>query len=202
MENILKKEDRRVVRTKRSIRSAFAELLSEKDYNDITVTDIAERADINRKTFYNYYRGVHQVLDEIESELAQTIEEEIKKLDLRRGRQDPGSLYKFLTEVLGRDREFYDALLNVGENRNLLGKVSELLHRTVSDRIRSQYQGPRWQIDFMAEYAVAGLLAVFRNWFLTGREIPEDEVAAFLGVLGMDGFNGWLDGLDESGVTP
>ena len=46
MENILKKEDRRVVRTKRSIRSAFAELLSEKDYNDITVTDIAERADI------------------------------------------------------------------------------------------------------------------------------------------------------------
>ena len=202
MENTGKKIDRRVLKTKKAIRIAFTRMLAEKDIESITVKELSERADINRKTFYNYYRGVHQVLDEIESELAQTIEEEIKKLDLRRGRQDPGSLYKFLTEVLGRDREFYDALLNVGENRNLLGKVSELLHRTVSDRIRSQYQGPRWQIDFMAEYAVAGLLAVFRNWFLTGREIPEDEVAAFLGVLGMDGFNGWLDGLDESGVTP
>ncbi len=202
MENTGKKIDRRVLKTKKAIRIAFTRMLAEKDIESITVKELSERADINRKTFYNYYRGVHQVLDEIESELAQTIEEEIKKLDLRRGRQDPGSLYKFLTEVLGKDREFYDALLNVGENRNLLGKVSELLHRTVSDRIRSQYQGPSWQIDFMAEYAVAGLLAVFRNWFLTGREIPEDEMAAFLGVLGMDGFNGWLDGLDESGVTP
>ncbi|MBQ2217359.1 MAG: TetR/AcrR family transcriptional regulator, partial [Firmicutes bacterium] len=65
---VQKKEDRRVVRTKKAIRSAFAELLSEKDYNDITVTDIAERADINRKTFYNYYRNTEDLVKEIECE--------------------------------------------------------------------------------------------------------------------------------------
>ena len=42
-------EERRVRKTKRAIRNAFAALLAEKDVNQITVKDIAERADINRK---------------------------------------------------------------------------------------------------------------------------------------------------------
>ena len=50
-----KKTDRRVLKTKRAIYNAFVELLSEKEINHITITDISKKADINRKTFYNYY---------------------------------------------------------------------------------------------------------------------------------------------------
>ena len=199
MENTEKRTDRRVMKTKKAIRIAFARLLAEKDIDSITVKELSERADINRKTFYNYYNGVYQVLDEIESELAQTIEEEQKKLDLRRGQKDPASLYIFLTEILGRDREFYAALLNMSGNRNLLGKVGERLRQSVSELIADQYRGPRWQIDFMAEYAVAGLLAVFRRWFITGQELSVEEVAAFMGLLGMDGFRGWTESLAQGG---
>ena len=44
-----KKIDRRVVKTKKAIHNAFAKLLTEKELNDITISDIAELADINRK---------------------------------------------------------------------------------------------------------------------------------------------------------
>jgi len=54
-----KKIDRRVVKTKKAIHNAFAKLLTEKELNDITISDIAELADINRKTFYNYYAGIY-----------------------------------------------------------------------------------------------------------------------------------------------
>ena len=53
------KVDRRVVRTKRAIRNAFAALLSVKDVDDITVRELADAADISRKTFYNYYSGIY-----------------------------------------------------------------------------------------------------------------------------------------------
>ena len=62
-----KKPDRRVLKTKRAIRNALAQLLVEKELDEITVKDVADTADINRKTFYNYYTGIHQVIDEIES---------------------------------------------------------------------------------------------------------------------------------------
>ena len=47
--------DRRVVRTKRSIRMALTKLLASKPLGEITVTELCKAADINRKTFYNYY---------------------------------------------------------------------------------------------------------------------------------------------------
>lgn len=49
------KDDRRVKRTKKSIREAFLSLLEQKDYDQITVTDIIEKADYNRATFYRHY---------------------------------------------------------------------------------------------------------------------------------------------------
>lgn len=42
-----KKIDRRVLKTKRAIYNAFVELLSEKEINHITITDISKKADIN-----------------------------------------------------------------------------------------------------------------------------------------------------------
>ena len=47
--------DRRIVKTRKAIRCAFAELLTQKTMQEITIKDIAETADINRKTFYAHY---------------------------------------------------------------------------------------------------------------------------------------------------
>ena len=50
MEEKNKPVDRRVLKTKRAIRNAFAKLMAEKDINDITIIELAETADINRKS--------------------------------------------------------------------------------------------------------------------------------------------------------
>ena len=47
----MKLEDRRVRRTKHLIKQSLIELMYEKPFKDITVTDITKRADLNRGTF-------------------------------------------------------------------------------------------------------------------------------------------------------
>jgi len=49
------KEDRRVRRTRQLIQDALISLLKEKRYEDISVQDVIERADIARSTFYVHY---------------------------------------------------------------------------------------------------------------------------------------------------
>ena len=44
--------DRRVRKTKRQLRQALMDLMSEKPSKSISVRELAERADINRGTFY------------------------------------------------------------------------------------------------------------------------------------------------------
>ncbi|HEU0165580.1 MAG TPA: TetR/AcrR family transcriptional regulator, partial [Thermomicrobiales bacterium] len=47
--------DPRVRRTRRMLRDAALELVAERDFSDITISEITRRADINRATFYQHY---------------------------------------------------------------------------------------------------------------------------------------------------
>ena len=62
--------DRRVRKTKSQLRLALMELLVEKSAKNISVRELAERADINRGTFYIHYRDVGDLLQRLEEQLA------------------------------------------------------------------------------------------------------------------------------------
>ncbi len=58
----LKKLDPRVVRTRQLLRDALVSLIAEKGFDAITVQDIADRATLNRATFYLHYQDKHDLL--------------------------------------------------------------------------------------------------------------------------------------------
>ncbi|HVO70331.1 MAG TPA: TetR/AcrR family transcriptional regulator [Aggregatilineaceae bacterium] len=55
--------DPRVKRTRQLLQRALAELLSEKTFQNITVQDIAERAEVNRATFYAHFQDKYALLN-------------------------------------------------------------------------------------------------------------------------------------------
>lgn len=57
--------DRRVRRTQKLIRKAFLKLIAQKEYHQITVTDIINEADYNRATFYRHYYDKEDLVTEI-----------------------------------------------------------------------------------------------------------------------------------------
>ncbi|MEV4896936.1 TetR/AcrR family transcriptional regulator [Nonomuraea sp. NPDC055795] len=54
--------DRRVRRTRQAIQGALVELTLEKGYDAVTVTDIIDRADVGRSTFYAHFTDKQDVL--------------------------------------------------------------------------------------------------------------------------------------------
>ena len=65
--------DRRILRSQEAIKKAFVELMSEKSFDHITIQNIADRANVNRRTIYLHYMDKYDLLDKL-------IEEHIKKL--------------------------------------------------------------------------------------------------------------------------
>ena len=56
------KTDRRIQRTQTQLQGALAALVREKNYDDIVVKEILDRANIGRSTFYTHYRGKDALL--------------------------------------------------------------------------------------------------------------------------------------------
>ena len=69
----MSKVDRRVLKSREAIKKAILELMAEKGFDDITIQDIADRANVNRGTIYLHYTDKFDLLDKI-------IEEHISKL--------------------------------------------------------------------------------------------------------------------------
>lgn len=188
----VKKPDRRVIKTKRAIRNAFAALIAEKDLNDITIKDISDVADINRKTVYNYYGGIHEILDEIENELVSSFEKVIQEIDFPRNLENPNKIFETLTEVINGDMEFYSRLVKIDANSHLVRKIVSALKIRVKQTLAQQLPADKKKIELIADFITSGMLSAYQSWFNSGREQPIAEFSKEVSVLVFSGVNGLI----------
>ena len=66
-----KKQDRRTRYTRQTIKDTFLELLKQKSFTKITVTEVCKNAEINRGTFYLHYYDIYDVLSDIFNDMTQ-----------------------------------------------------------------------------------------------------------------------------------
>ena len=59
------KTDLRIIKTKASIKREFMTLLQKKPVEKITVTELAEKALINKGTFYLHYQDIYNLYEEV-----------------------------------------------------------------------------------------------------------------------------------------
>lgn len=193
MEKTDKPIDRRVLRTKRAIKAAFARLLTEKDVNDITISDIADLADINRKTFYNYYAGIYEVIDEIEDEIAENFETVLTDTDFKENLKNPYMLFEKLTEIINTDMDFFGYMLSMNANVSLSTKIVEILKTRAKTIIMSYLDEDEHRIDLMLEFMISGLMAVYKSWFNSDRRDNIEDLNEEISVLSFRGVNGYLN---------
>ena len=60
--------DRRVAKTRETIRQAYFDLVLEKGGKRVTVSEIARKANIDRKTFYLHYQSTEEIIEEFAEE--------------------------------------------------------------------------------------------------------------------------------------
>lgn len=182
--------DRRVIRTKKAIRNAFAQLLSVKELDDITVKDIAELADINRKTFYSYYSGVHMILEETENEIVEDFEAAIRDLPPDKLVREPYLLFSRLSAIINADIDFYEPLMKVNRSSRLIAKVSEMLKQKLRESYAAFSRVGEETFNIMVDFTFSGLFSVYQSWFNSERRQSIEEISRTLSTLCFEGING------------
>ena len=188
-----KAPDRRVVKTKKAIKKAFVKLLSQKDINDITVSDIANLADINRKTFYNYYDGVYAVVDEIEDEFVRSVDEVLTEFDFTKNMRKPYMVFEKLTTVINNDIDVIGYLFSGDSNPGLFNKLVGLLKARTKEVMSKYFDIEEERLDLLLEFMMPGMVAVYQRWFNSDRSVPLEEISAQINLMVFEGLNGYLN---------
>ena len=185
-------KDRRIGKTKRAIRNAFAKLISEKDLNDITVKDVAEYANINRKTFYNYYKGLYQVISEVEEEVSRNFETAVSNIDLIKDEDQPYSFFENFTKMLDSDGEFYSLIINDKSESGVMSKIIEYIKYRAFNAAKNATTIREDYLRVSVDFIVTGMLEVYKSWFASGRRMSIDDVSRSLSTLCASGFIGMI----------
>ena len=181
------KQDRRSKRTRHLLSEALVELIREKGYNSITVSDIIDRANVGRSTFYAHYRDKDDLLagelDRVIDVLDQHIPHESR---------EENSLFPSLGlfHHVGEQYELYKALA-WSSGVDLLFKH---VHKSLIQRIEQSLQAGKKEFDvpipILANF-VAGSFLTILKWWLDNKMIysPEqmDEIFQKLTMPGIEG---------------
>lgn len=109
----VKNLNRSSAKTKRLIKTVFAEMLSEyKEISRISVSELCARAEISRGTFYAHYDDTYGVAEDYENELIDRFFSDAKLLDVVSAEQFADVFFQYIREnnenykLLCRSNEF------------------------------------------------------------------------------------------------
>lgn len=182
-----KKTDRRVIKTKHAIFKAFVELLNEKDVNQITITDIAKKANINRKTFYNYYSDAYEVMEEIENLTVEAFINNMGTVEFTNMADFLTEIFIKFTETVNKDLEFFNLLFKTNNRSFLIVKIVEALKEYVQKRIEESNELDIPRFEVVSNFYLSGVLSVYMNWFMNNYDQSIEEISALLTELVLHG---------------
>lgn len=179
-----KKEYRSAARSRRFIRQAFLELLREKPFEKITVTDIVKRADINRSTFYAHYPDVRGLVDEIMDEAINSSMDLVAGIDFRDIFTDPTPFLQSLTEIGQENIELYRLLGRSDFALKQIEKMKTILQEKavttveIPEHIR---QSTAFKIHI--SFFIGGILNTYQQWMQGGLDCSTEEISKEIASL-------------------
>lgn len=158
--------------TRNMIRDVFINMLDERPFDQITVTDLVARCEINRKTFYYYFPDLYAVLAEIfESELERVLGSSREKLTWEDGFSEAVHI------ALAHKRAVYHVYHSMQREtleRYLYRVAGDVMTRYVereSEGIRADAQDKQ----IIATFYQSALTQMVLNWIAQG--MKEDGLA-------------------------
>ncbi|MCL2632604.1 MAG: TetR/AcrR family transcriptional regulator [Coriobacteriia bacterium] len=182
--------DRRSLRSRRMMREAVADLISEQGLGNFTVADLMQKADLNRSTFYSHYSD----LDDLMLTLKQEIRDDLDSIR-------PHILSVTLKDVLAFELAgtppsvtilLFDTLREHGHLLRVLlcpnGDAqfqAELRDEFCADVIRSilheKYtRNPNALVDYYVSYYSSAMHGLIRRWLEGGMQEDSHEMARIM----------------------
>lgn len=176
-------EDRRKRKTRESIKQAFLTLMFEKGFENITVNDIAEVADINRGTFYLHYADKYELLDTLENEMIALLSEVQSKIDIQLIKDNPIHFSDvFIKEIMQLVKEhvlFFKVMFMSGEKTSFESKFKDAIRTNFEKKLLDLPTVSGVPFNFYFAFVVNAQLGVIKEWVKTGMEEAPETVAQY-----------------------
>ncbi|MEC0172105.1 TetR/AcrR family transcriptional regulator [Paenibacillus graminis] len=172
MNNTTPRTDPRVLRTRELLKDAVVELMEEMNVQKISVNRIAERAKINRVTFYLHYKDIPDMLEKMADEMVEDITKVVNSEDA--GNSEPGEhedwpVLENLLKYIAANARFYKTVLASRRSSIFSDRLFNLIADMIAARVEKKERPAdastvAIQKDVAVWYGSAALIGTIIAW--------------------------------------
>jgi AcrR family transcriptional regulator len=176
----MSKIDRRVQKSQAAIKTAFIELLADKNFDQITIQDISDKANVGRRTVYDHYMDKFDLLNKL-------IEEHINELrKLCKDAADlsfaEGNLLWF--EYFQKNHSFFSTILASKGSPVFRSQFLEFIIEELEGEVKvGEGINQGLSKDLILKFFGAAIVEIVTEWINNGLLEPTEVVAEQVGIL-------------------
>lgn len=157
----------------RMIEEALFELMREKDYKQITVSEIAARADVGRRTFYRLYKEKEEVLRSYINKLSREYSNSYLPLECYDINQIAREYFDFWYQY----RDLLLLMHESGLDEMLYYEISRVSVEVIKSRIEDEQLKEGQEMRYFADYSTGGFILLLHRWIMEGMQEPPGQYA-------------------------
>jgi len=188
----MNQESQRVTETKERIRNAFFDLYAEKKIDRISIKEITDRAELNRGTFYVYYKDIYDLLEKTEDELIAELIVKLRELIPRIIREENINPFLPPLEFYQRYSKFLKILLGANGDPNFIHKIKTILKKTLRELLQKEQIPEAENMEYVMEFISSAMIGIISHWLTNDMAIPIEKLGDMIKKIMLHGPIGYL----------
>lgn len=176
----MSKVDRRVLKSQEAIKTAIIALMAEKNFDDITIQDISDRANVSRGTIYLHYTDKYDLLDK----LIETHMNELREMCEAAAEMDYIYATLIWFEYFESNYLFFSTMLASKGAPYFRSRFLDLLLEELKDEVDvTAGKNHGLSEDAIIQFVASAYVGVVEWWFTNGMPFPPQVMAEQVGIL-------------------
>lgn len=195
--------DRRIVRSRNAILSAFERLLMDRPLAEITVSAIAREANVDRKTFYVHFGTVDGLLDAIAVNVVETIVDSVEKTlasmdgdTNERALGAAATFFKTINEALCNNLVLNRQLIENIPLDDFMTRLRVPLEHEIAERDLLPHGLKDEMFDYYLAFLLSGIIGIYRTWALSDGSVSIERISEVANNLTLNGLSSLESRLD------
>ena len=193
--------DRRVAKTRETIRQAYFDLVLEKGGKRVTVSEIARKANIDRKTFYLHYQSTEEIIEEFAEEKTSEMLLRLTTKSFFRRSFDRRIFAEEANSLLRENMELCRALSSNPDYYFFWRGVEDTVVRHLINSYGRLTRTPASDIIIRVSFFVSGAAGVYRRWFRGEIDCTLEEATDRMSEIAFEGARSLLKSARKKNTT-
>ena len=181
----MEKLDLIIVKTKNALYQALLDLMKEKEFEEIKVSDICNKALVNRSTFYAHFEDKYELLSTYIGDLKDSLTHELKKnKNINSTKEYYIEMIKLFLNHIEEKKDSYLAIAMNNRNSILIDMLYDVIDHDIISRLDNDENfDSKIPKSIIAKFYLGAVVNMAITWLENINKYTKDEMIEYLTIL-------------------